>query len=136
AVRRQRDPVRPRLPACDRFELAARADVEDTVKIQLPRVLLISESRIGEISIPVLANHDVVWSIQALALKSGRDHFGLPVFGDPHHATLPNLAGVEPAIGVEGVTTRITRAIPHHLGRLAWSDLVQRVRHRVAEEEE
>ena len=102
----------------DQTHLALGGDVIDAVEIQLARVGLIAESRIGEINLAVLAHHDVVGSVEALALPLLRQHLDLALLVDANHAACLALATVEPALRVEGVTVGVARIFAKDAGLL------------------
>ena len=116
AVGRQCDAVRPALRLGDQLQFTVRRKMVDAVEIQVLRVLLISERRIGEIDLAVLADRDVVGRVQPLAFVALGDHFDPALFVGARHAAGVGFAGVQPALRIERVPHRAVRFFTERSG--------------------
>ncbi len=68
AIGRKRDAVGARLPLRHHFDDRLRRDVPDAVEIEFAVIVRAAEGRIGEIDVPVSANHNIVRRIEFLSL--------------------------------------------------------------------
>ena len=62
----------------------------NAIERELARISLIAECRIGEVDVPILPDHNVIGSIQSLALPLFGEHFHLALLIQADHT--PGLA--------------------------------------------
>src|SRR5580658_546011 len=127
--------MRTSVPFRNRLQLAARGDAKNAVKIQLPRILLISEGRIGEIHVPVAPHDDIAGSVQALPVVARGQHVEFAVPGHSRDPALAEFAGVEPSLVVVGVAIDAAGAAREFRDPFARSPFFNPVRHRVTEQQ-
>ena len=120
---------------CDQLDLPFRRDVVDAPEIEFLRVGLLAEHGIGEVNVAVLADHDVVGSVQALAFPLLRQYFDVALFIRPGDPAGLALAGVQPAAAVEGVPVRPIGGFAKHLRAFAWHKAVDLAVRHVAEQQ-
>ena len=109
--------------------------MKHAVEIQLSRVLLIPERRIGEIDVAVVPHDHIIWRVETLAFEARRDHIHFAVLGCARHAPLAKFTGVEIALLVVCVPGSAARTVADLGDALSRSELVLLVRDRIAEQQ-
>jgi len=77
--------------------------------------------RIGEIDVARFAHYDIAGRVEPLAFPLVRQHFDLALLVGAGHATQARLAGVETAVGVEGVAAGAMSVRAEDFGGMAGS---------------
>ena len=90
-----------------------------TEKIQLARIRLIAERRIGEIDVAVFAHHDIVGRIEALAVPLLGQHLHFALLVHAYHTARPALAGIKAPLRIETIAVGAVRIFAKHGGLLA-----------------
>ena len=134
-VGRKRNAVRPAGWLGDYRHLTLRSDVIHAVEIQLARIGLVAESRIGEVDVAVFAHYDVVGRVQTLAFPLIGQHFDLALLVGAGHAPGEALAGVEPALRIESVAVGAVGWIAEYGVALAGDELQNLVAWDIAEQQ-
>ena len=107
----------------------------DAVEIQLAVVRLFSECGIGEIDVPRFAHYDIAGRIEPLAFPLVGQHFDLALLIGAGHAAQARLAGVETAVGVEGVAAGAMGVRAEDFGGMAGRPFQEAVAGGVAEDQ-
>src|SRR5579883_1902268 len=104
-------------------------------KIEIARVFLVSERRVGEENLPVFPDHDVIGRVELFALVPFGENLHLAPLIQPRHPPRMRFAAIEPALRIEGIAHRAIGILTQNRRLLAKLELQQLVFRHVAKDQ-
>ena len=91
--------------------------MKDAEEVELARVFLVPEGGIGEVDLAVFSHHDIVGSIQALALPFFGQNLDFALLVGTGDTAQVALAGIEAPLDIERISVCAVRVRPENANR-------------------